>query len=217
MEINFLFCVSSASVAKRDANLAVAQIRVVIDVVVFRTVAGGVFALVTEKLFFFFRHPCLLAGSAVLRVLAVLAVSAVLKAMDFFGSASSFVTIAEKIALRNERNNVWIFCSTGRASNDSLGGFRFGFSFVAVLTDRVVYFDYFDYFAHLFWNREKTSKINDELGSLRDPSQRLEGREEPVRRSLGVRQPTVGENCQGDVVDSQANCRGTRKKERGRF
>ena len=80
-----------------------------------------------------------------------------LKDVDFFGSASSFVSIAEKIAFRNERNKVWIFCSTGRASNDSLGVFRFGFSFVAVLTDRVVYSDYS---SHLFWNREKTSKIN---------------------------------------------------------
>ena len=102
-----------------------------------------------------------------------------LKDVDFFGSASSFVTIAEKIAFRNERNKVWIFCSTGRASNDSLGGFRFVFSFVAVLTDRVVHSDYS---SHLFWNREKTSKIKDEVGSLRDPSQRLEGREGPVRR-----------------------------------
>ena len=147
-------------------------------------------------------------------MLRVHAVSAVLKDVDFFGSASSFVSIAEKIAFRNEQNKVWIFCSTGRASNDSLDGFRFGFSFVAVLTDRVVYSHYS---SHLFWNREKTSKIKDEVGSLHDLSQRLEGREGPVRRSLCVRQPTVGEYSENSVVDSQASSRGTRKKERGRF
>ena len=134
--------------------------------------------------------------------------------MDFFGSASSFVTIAKKIAFRNERNKVWIFCSTGRASNDSLGVSALVFpssqcsqTELCILTIRLIYFG----------TGKKTSKINGELGSLRDPSQRLEGREGPVRRSLGVRQPTVGEDSQDDVVDSQENSRGTRKKERGRF
>ena len=53
VEINFLFCVSSASVAKRDANLAVAKVRVVVGVILLCRVAGGVFASLTEKLFFF--------------------------------------------------------------------------------------------------------------------------------------------------------------------
>ena len=47
------------------------------------------------------------------------------------------------------------------------------------------------------------------MGSLRDPSQRLEGRKRFVRRTLGVRQSHVGEDSQEKVADTQTTGRGT--------